>query len=591
MSTTTIIRVKRSSTAGDPSTLADGELAYSAANYGTTPGGGRLYLGIGAETNGDAASHLVIGGQYFTDKLDHAPGTLTPSSSIIVDNDSKIDILNVDNLTLNGNTISSTDVNGNIVLDPNGSGLISASSTRIINVANPVDAQDAVTKSYLESGSNSVYFNNIDAAGNVQIDGNLIVGGSTTTLSSQNLAVADNMIYLNQGIAVNIIAAGGDGTFITYTTDAVHNYVVGMSVIITGCTPSTYDISSSDNLAIVAVGSDTSFTVQKVDIGFYESGGVARAKTNTNPDLGWAAGYNDGTYAHAGWFRDASDGRFKVFQGYTPEPDEDVFIDTTHASFELAEIQAENFHGELIGNASTAAQLQTSRNISIAGDATGTQSFNGSADAEINITLADTSVTPGSYGSSTEIPTFTVDSKGRLTAAGVASVGTVLLIRGDEDPESSAPLQVSLLTDTLTFVGGTGITTQSITGNNSTDDQLVINLDNTTVTANSYGSADTVPTFTVDAQGRLTAAQDVAISIISSQVTDFTEAAQDAIGGAITSGDQTNISVTYDDGNNQIDYYVATATDSILGVAKFSTDNFNVNAGNVTVIEVNGGSY
>ena len=148
----TIIRTKRSTTNGAPSVLGDGELAYSAANYGVTAGGGRLYIGIGAETGGDAASHLVIGGQYFTDKLDHSVGVLTANSALIVDSDSKLDNLKVDNIDINGNTISSTDVDGHIVLDPNGGGLISASSTRIINVSDPINDQDVVTKYYLFNG-------------------------------------------------------------------------------------------------------------------------------------------------------------------------------------------------------------------------------------------------------------------------------------------------------------------------------------------------------------------------------------------------------------------------------------------------------
>ena len=581
-SNTTILRIKRSTTAGNPALLGEGELAYSAANYNTTAGGGRLYIGIGAETGGDAASHLVIGGQYFTDKLDHAAGTLTENSTLIADADKKLDNLKIDNLDFNGNTISSTDVNGNIVLSPNGSGLISADSTRIINVADPIDAQDAVTRGYIQSGNANVYFNNIDAAGDVQIDGNLIVGGTTTTLSAQNLAVADNMIYLNTAAAVNIVAAAGDGTFITYTADSAHNYIVGMKVVISGCTPSTYNIAAGDNEEIIAV-SETGFTVQKVDIGAYVSGGVARGQTSANPDLGWSAGYNDGIYAHTGFFRDASDGRFKVFEGYIPEPDEDVFIDTTHASFALADIQALNFHGALVGNASTATNLQTARNISISGDATGTQSFDGSGDADISITLADTAVTVGSYGSSTEIPTFTVDSKGRLTAAGVVSVATTLTILGDNETTTT----VDLLNDSLTFIGGTGLTATATIAT----DSVTFDLDDTAVTANPYGAADTIPTFTVDAQGRLVAAADVAIDILSSQVSDFDEAAQDAIGLAIAAGTQSNVTVTYDDLNSGIDFSVDTATASVLGVAKFSTNNFLVSAGNVTVVEVDGGSY
>jgi len=497
--TTTIIRVKRSTTSGDPSTLGDGELAYSAANYGTTNGGGRLYLGIGAETGGDAASHLVIGGQYFTDKLDHAPGTLTSGSALIVDNNSKIDILNVDNLTLNGNTLSSTNVNGDIVLDPDGSGLISASSTRIVNVADPVNSQDVVTRGYIESGNADVYFNNIDAAGNVQIDGNLIVGGSTTTVSAQNLSVADNMIYLNNGSETTISGASGDGADVVYTTTETHNYVQGMFVTITGTSPSSFDVT---DVEITAVTSNT-FTIASTNTDTYSSGGTARAKSHANPDLGWAAGYYDGSYAHAGFFRDSSDGRFKAFDSYTPEPDLDVFLDTTHSSFALAEIEAENFYGELIGNASTATAWQTARDLTISGDATGTFSgVDGTADVNLALTLA-----------------------------------------------------------------------------------------NTTVVAGAYGTADSVATFTVDSKGRLTAAADLAINILSTQVSDFTEAAQDAVGAAITAGQQTNITVTYDDANNEVDYFINTATSNILGVAKFSTDNFNVTAGDVTVVEVDGGGY
>jgi hypothetical protein len=119
-----IIRIKRSSVSGNPATLGAGELAYSALTDNGSNGGDRLYIGIGSETAGNAANHFVIGGKYFTDMLDHTPGTLTASSAIVVDASSKINNINVGNLTLTGstNTISSTDTNGNIVLTPNGTG-------------------------------------------------------------------------------------------------------------------------------------------------------------------------------------------------------------------------------------------------------------------------------------------------------------------------------------------------------------------------------------------------------------------------------------------------------------------------------------
>ena len=105
-----------------PSNIKTGELAYSYVAGTQANNGDRLYIGTGSETGGVASSVDVIGGQYFTNLLDHVHGTLTPSSAIITDSNNKINALNVDNLKLDGNTLSSTNTNGNIIIDPNGTG-------------------------------------------------------------------------------------------------------------------------------------------------------------------------------------------------------------------------------------------------------------------------------------------------------------------------------------------------------------------------------------------------------------------------------------------------------------------------------------
>ena len=126
-------------------------------------------------------------------------------------------------------------------------------------------------------------------------------------------------------------------------------------------------------------------------------------------------------------------------------------------------------------------------------------SGSGTETAGVTLNLSTTGVTAGSYGSATSVPTFTVDSYGRLTAAGSASIATTLNITGDSGTDG-----VSLLTETLNFQGGVALTTTV------TDDNVKIDLDNTTVTPGSYGSASQISTFTVDQQGRLTAAGSVA---------------------------------------------------------------------------------
>ena len=91
------IQTKRSTGTAAPGSLAAGELAYTEGGGTSGNLGERLFIG-----NNAGNSVLVIGGAYFSNKLDHVDGTLTASSAITVDTTSAVDTINIGNAAAAG---------------------------------------------------------------------------------------------------------------------------------------------------------------------------------------------------------------------------------------------------------------------------------------------------------------------------------------------------------------------------------------------------------------------------------------------------------------------------------------------------------
>tara|TARA_B110000977_G_C11074151_1_gene490546 strand:+ start:353 stop:2197 length:1845 start_codon:yes stop_codon:yes gene_type:complete len=310
-----IIRIKRSTVSGNPATLAAGELAYSALTDNGSNGGDRLYIGIGTETGGNAANHFVIGGKYFTDKLDHSAGTLTASSAILVDSNSKIDNLKVDNLDLNGNTISTTDTNGNILLTPNGTGKVV--------ITNPFIGDDATSLAEyifdtvggaITAGNGITITNNdgsntstvaIDTAVTVdlntaQILTNKTISGASNTLSNiangslTNSAVTINGTSISLGGSGTVTAAAGTLTGTTLNSTVVTSSLTAVGTISTGVWQGTaignaYLANSavtigSTNIALGATS--TSLTgLTQIDVDNITINGNEISSTDTNGNI------------------------------------------------------------------------------------------------------------------------------------------------------------------------------------------------------------------------------------------------------------------------------------------------------------------
>jgi hypothetical protein len=251
----TLIKIKRSATGGNPSILGAGELAYSSLTDNGSNGGDRLYIGTGTETNGDAANHVVIGGKYFTDMLDHNRGTLTASSAILVDANKKIDDLLVDDIQINGNTISTTVTNANLILSPNGNGKISIASAYVIPRADGTIGQVLTT-----DGAGNVTFQSPSAssftiAGNTGTDqfntGQTLTITGTTPVST---AVTDNTVTISVADATTTTKgiASFSATNFSVTSGAVS--------IKTGGVPNAALVNSSVTVGTTAISLGASST-------------------------------------------------------------------------------------------------------------------------------------------------------------------------------------------------------------------------------------------------------------------------------------------------------------------------------------------
>ena len=162
--------------------IATGELAYSSFTTSSqSNNGGRLYIGIGDDSStGFAPNYQVIGGEYFTTMLDHVHGTVTASSAVIVDSNSKVDVWNVDNLVMNGNTFSvnqTSNANGNLTIAPGGTGELVVTGNATVNGTFDVVGATTLT-------------------GNAQITGTLDVDGQSTLASVNVEDLTNNRIVI-----------------------------------------------------------------------------------------------------------------------------------------------------------------------------------------------------------------------------------------------------------------------------------------------------------------------------------------------------------------------------------------------------------
>ena len=304
------IKIKRSSSAAAPgSALAAGELAYSFNSS-------KLFIG-------DGSANDIIGGELFVNMLDHTAGTLTASSAIIVDSNSKIDQLKTANLTIGANSITAGSGNVQIVaaadldLDLTGGSIdVSSQATEIIMIDNNANAfaiKEGVT-SYLtfdstnsaekitlgkklEAGSVEIEGTNFDINGGT-IDGAIIGGSSAAAGTFTNLTGTGTINFAgatvsNGGSVTTVDINGGtiDGAVIGGASAAA---ITGTTITATTLTDGTASISSGDITGVTSLAVDN-VSVNGNDISTTNSNGNLTLSPNGNGTVTVPSGYKDRT--------------------------------------------------------------------------------------------------------------------------------------------------------------------------------------------------------------------------------------------------------------------------------------------------------
>lgn len=180
------IKIKRSTSAAQPSSaLSAGELAYSFNSS-------KLFIG-------DGSNNDIIGGELFTNMLDHTAGTLTASSAIIVDSNSKIDQLLVDNMRI-GTTANTIDTSsGTLTIAPAGNLIITHGGTiNLAGQANEVTILDNNAAAFeIKEGSTSyLKLVTTNSSEKIFLGKDTVIDGNG---SSGGITISDGLIDMRTG--------------------------------------------------------------------------------------------------------------------------------------------------------------------------------------------------------------------------------------------------------------------------------------------------------------------------------------------------------------------------------------------------------
>ena len=583
-----IVRIKRSSTAGNPSTLAQGELAYSSLDGA---GGNRLYIGTGTETAGDAANHEVIGGVYFTSMLDHAAGTLTASSAIIVDANSKIDNLKVDNLDLNGNTISTTNTDGNLVLNPNGTGAV-----RISDAYNLPTADGSADEFLKTDGSGNVSFAAVPSGSFTLSD-----GSDTDTFTTGQTLTFDGGTGITTSVTDNQVSFAITNSGVTADTYGSATAIPSITVNAQGQITSATTNSVASDLAVQVGTKVESIPLLTERLVFDAGEGLDVAYDSGTNTVSFSG--EDATTSNKG-IASFSSNDFGVSSGAVTIKDLGVSnaqLAGSIANSKLANSAVTVTAGDgLGGGGSVSLGSSVSLNVNVDDSTIETNSDTlrikdaGVTNAKLandSITIGSTEIDLGATSTTlaglTQLDVDNVRIDGNTISTTDAGDSTLYLNPGPVGDSGTVIVQGDLtVRGTTTTINSTEVTINDLTLvlADSADNAAAADGAGLIVGSSSY-SGGTKPTFLYEASGdKWVSNKDIDATIVG-----MSETIDDRVSNLLLAGE--GIDLTYDDAAGSLTVTAETATASNLGVASFPTAQFTLSSGAVTISVIDGGTY
>ena len=602
------VKIKRTTGDTKPTTVDAGELIYA---YDTSGNGGtyarKLFIG---DPTSNTNSPKIIGGEVFTEKLDHTAGTLTASSAVIVDASSKIDVLNVDNITLDGNSITSTDTNGNINITPDNTGKIVLDGQSWPGAVGnngsylKTDNSGVLEWAAVPSGSFTIEDNQSPANTDTFTTGETLTfsgsGATTTTISNNQVTISSTDTVYTLPEATSTVRGGIELFSDTDQTVAANS--------VSSTASRTYGIQlNSDGQAVVNVpwaDTDTVYTLPEATSTV--RGGI---ELFSNTEQTVAANTVSATASRTYGIQLNSDG-----QAVVNVPWVDTDTDTVYTLPEATSTVRGGI--ELFSDTD---QTVAANSVSSTASRTYGIQLNSDGQAVVNVPWANTDENVDVDILTARLPQITESfsigdaSDVTITTSGNLSVTGDLIVNGTTTTVNSTTVTID---DPIFTLGGD----TAPTSDDNKDRGIEFQWYDTAAKVGFFGFDDSTGKFTfipdatntsevfsgtagtivADLEGNVTGNADgLTASNITEAAIDVTTdylfffdggdsgtSAKESVADFVAAIAGTNISAA----NGVLS--VATATDQTLGLARFgSTTEFTVTAGNVALNTVDGGSY